>query len=1492
MTPELRRYFDAQQKDLEKFNDEQRQKNRPQMSSLTQWLIRQVRLKKQTQFALQILELQLSNSELYKKSNLIDYLHICIDSSPIKTGSPQLYDLLMLHVSNQRQLSLHLNAMGFSGRLKFYEELYPCKDADRADYKMRQNLAINYLKYSLAQARTVDTINYFVSKMIEYFAKYPLSIPELREVVIPLLKHDHLRGDLVPLMVKLHEGVLLSMPKPVEKRAQVVENINYVLMQLGIDYKQGFEFTTKTPRSIKKHAYANWWLYAVSAECAHPELMVSYMLDRLTEMPSQLNEVIGGKHLLHHWLEAGAVDAIVEILKRSRKYQQHLKSAHSEYGFDFELKQVMQLEALLEISAESSPHLAKSYGKIFECLALFFHNDDDIFEIDSVEESPVRDHRDSDDEGQDVSVDSPRKSSIHRSGNTAASPGGRKSSARRSRESQSSCYLRFNSNRRRSYVGKRPSSSTQDMPSSRTKLVFTQSEKQGSGCKRGVQSMPRGSSISQPNLKRKRESVSSLPQGGQSKPKTANVIQGVVAQPIGEAGPNAQGSKTHPRHKASVKRGRAMSGFIVQDEGERQSKKAKKASPQFSDAIREGWTPVIDKKAVVFFRGVHGENIVEDTVLKAQCDRRSSIDSSAGIAKLTRLPMPDKMRFQQVYTNTADKFDASIKSSGICGVKLPGHPFVSSSLDVEPAIQYALGKKWSGKMGMASRLDVRYNIDGTVSHQSIGRLYLIIAAVDGLSEQHAWHHVLAMYAQGAAIDYRIVGEKEVAHIQKIQQQHVALDLAVTLPNFSVEKMPEAYKDLYGLTQENYETLRQKCSVLDEPQEFLDDIYTLVKQSLMARVNRLVDQLVKFRVYPSLLSTTLTPEVNWEDDVSFCSLPLARMLHFAHLSRSHIDVIRLHSQPLDQYVVKYLSVFISQKLSSDFIQFLVHLRTVIQSSKMHQYIRLHWPFIVPVSEQLAKNDELALQAHEYILSLYKQLSTEQETIAVDAIRNNSFQYLDQAQLSALSLYIEKRLSNLFISGREQESLRILQRQLQKQFSGGELVSPKAVSGSIEVPDKTSLILASKHMVDLSSIKITGEVQSSLPIKVFFAERDCRYELLIDAIKASNLQFITDYLAHLRARAQELLQGGMKEKKVVKTLSPYLVGDIVTKLSDFNKVTPLHIAAGWRKEGAKLDLCLDSVLQQLMLFRLFNKQQFSLSAKLPNQQRLLHLLAIQGSEDCIKYILNRHAHLNASYQDHMGNTAIHYAAMHGHLLAVICLSKVSDFAILNKDLKTPLDLARLHQFKTIVDYLAPLQHFSERLQLALKASSGIASSIKEFDTASLEDSIYQIYRKKEEDQIQACANYCMSRRAPMPSMLRGGIFERNIPFLACQGNKPKLAKVLMKIGVDMNATPHRYYTDQRRQRLPLFTAVKRGFYKVVKIILHYDPMLLLAVSKEYKETCQDNFSADILSHIRTIKSSDIRRKMETICTNTYVQSREYYQEQKCPKSVLDLFEQIGV
>jgi ankyrin repeat protein len=88
-----------------------------------------------------------------------------------------------------------------------------------------------------------------------------------------------------------------------------------------------------------------------------------------------------------------------------------------------------------------------------------------------------------------------------------------------------------------------------------------------------------------------------------------------------------------------------------------------------------------------------------------------------------------------------------------------------------------------------------------------------------------------------------------------------------------------------------------------------------------------------------------------------------------------------------------------------------------------------------------------------------------------------------------------------------------------------------------------------------------------------------------------------------------------------------------------------------------------------------------------QSIMHLAAIAGREDIIRYLFDHHDDLNLHMDiDHEGHSALHLAAMHGHTTIVqLLVDRGSDIFAQSESGMSALDLAVLKEREDVIDYL---------------------------------------------------------------------------------------------------------------------------------------------------------------------------------------------------------------
>lgn len=1152
-------------------------------------------------------------------------------------------------------------------------------------------------------------------------------------------------------------------------------------------------------------SYDHWWSYAVSEQCVQSPGMILHMLHILDD----LNHLISGQHLLLVWIKLGSVNGVKALLKEAKKRKTVLSLQDGLYSFhlSYDEPNVANLDAFFEQCVSDAPALKDQYAAIYCALCQFFEDKTDLYEAVAPNAMSQPKHR-----VQQHSAEAVEPKADAEPRTTASAAGG--GFFRRA----------FSAAGTGSALWSRSGSKARYVRSTSGRYSSASSDEGGAHRKSsGGSAAPAGST---PDKKRKRDKDS-------------------------------------------------LSGFIDDSDVTTTLARKKKKQSLYLSA-NPLWQRVDKAPSVVFFRGVHGDRLPKTTDLKAPSLRGSGALYASEVEKIRQLSETDATLFQQTYTNNIDGFMRRIQSKdGLQDVRLQAHPFVSTSLEVEPAIKYALGQKWSGASGRDARLPITYGEDGSVSHKVVGRLYVIVGSVnDFIKVGNNWHHVLAMYASGAAFDYRIVGESEVAHLGTIDQKYIAAELTMEMPSFHAEHMPASYQKKFGMNEEQYIHWKRMCLAKDVDQSLVvDQVMKCVTQSAKDHVNQLVSAIVKIRYYPALNSRRLSRETQWVTEPKLIALSMARMLHFGHVSRAHISAVVEKKASLDAYTRAYLAAIRAGQVTGSFIQFLWHLsRLCLDNSGVgySQYIAKTWPEIARVLPIISSYPEIANQAKQYLQSLYCDITDEQLAWAKDIITTQQpISHLSLKQRQVLRLAIEQFMDQDDI----EVSFLMRCQQLQQ------ILVQRSVEGA-----SSSLALPTVHRVDESQVgavlEMTGVDLSTPPssrkkrLPTLSEEAEERlpltalnYANFIERIKLGDVVYVQKYLASIQQEEAELIESKEASDQIARQLTPYLVGKSVAVLSDYDQVNPLHYAAGWH-DVAAVSKHHEPILTLLMQFKLCG-HQYSVSAILPNGQRLLHMLAINGSSNTIKSVLGRYAQLNATYQDALGNTAIHLAASKGDLASVIALSKVSDFALKNKAGAFPVDCARTAEHQEVVNYLDRLHKFAGCLHRVLLAGSGMVGKIISVDTKHLEGALDAIITADLPDQKLACAAYCTNRRAPVKPWLADN-YEKNISFLACQANKRRLVRRLMRVGVDINATPHRYSRHSFQLGRPFFVAVKRGYVKLVKQMLGLDFYLLFATSGEFAESKALQQSADIIKHVERLKNLE----MKQVCLASYRDNKSDY------------------
>ncbi|KIK79738.1 hypothetical protein PAXRUDRAFT_160479, partial [Paxillus rubicundulus Ve08.2h10] len=85
--------------------------------------------------------------------------------------------------------------------------------------------------------------------------------------------------------------------------------------------------------------------------------------------------------------------------------------------------------------------------------------------------------------------------------------------------------------------------------------------------------------------------------------------------------------------------------------------------------------------------------------------------------------------------------------------------------------------------------------------------------------------------------------------------------------------------------------------------------------------------------------------------------------------------------------------------------------------------------------------------------------------------------------------------------------------------------------------------------------------------------------------------------------------------------------------------------------------------------------------------LHLACCYGHTTIVELLLRKDVNLQVAAQSKSLNTALHFASSRGHLDVVkLLIKKGAHLRVQNKDLHTPLDLARINGHDSIVAVLS--------------------------------------------------------------------------------------------------------------------------------------------------------------------------------------------------------------
>ena len=899
-----------------------------------------------------------------------------------------------------------------------------------------------------------------------------------------------------------------------------------------------------------------------------------------------------------------------------------------------------------------------------------------------------------------------------------------------------------------------------------------------------------------------------------------------------------------------------------------------------------------DQKTVVFFRGIHNQIAPPVQGLWAEActlgDRPEEVRR-----QLQTLSTPDRHLFQQVYTNDMDRFLDRVRSDeGLLGVKVSGRPFISTSTEIGPALAYALGQKWSGKAKKKQCLSITYSPEGVPSHTGVGHLYVIMMSEQHLKD-HEWHHVMAMYAGGAAINYRIVAEAEISHVAQIPKSCVAMSIPITMPDFSKPSMPPEYRERFGYQACHYQAWQALCQQSSDhavfAQQVIADMKTWIVQSLEAEIDRLIAN----RVYPCLFDERLQSEcVRWHTSPHFGHIRIARILHYMHLAREHLAAWEHAGVSLAIYLRGFSQVLHQGKIESGLIQCLLHLLALdtVVDKRVVDYYKQQIPLFGRLMDELPAAQETLLSIHHTMLQQSKHLPEEdlswaiaflmQEdpdllTITPSQRRTLLMVLLDEAHLDLaperMSQYQDALIAQQYPRGRHVDAGFSHEDPQEKSSNEQEEVA-KVLTCVAQLKSTVADGLEAATLTEQSVA--TAEVsalQQALP------EMDLltmQYQDLIAAVKRGDIVFVEAYLQKVRDGVNDLSLKGKDRATILQTFTPYVASSNVSTLGDDKEANPLHYAAGWR--DGEVVAHQPEMLDLLLRFRLLHNLSFSMSAELTNGQRLDHLLAINGASSHLKHALTRYAYYNASELDHEGLMSMHYAVSCGHLDVVRILVKTSDFARESRSGKTPYQLAEEMGApgRAIQEFLRPLDQLASTLGVVLGRSVGIAGHIIKVDTSELEAAINAIVAHGDSDQKEAAVQYCVGRRAPLPPWAKSQI-KKNIAFLACQGNRRDLVKALLALGVDLNASPNRYL-DLKRLRLPYFYVLRKGYKKMLKIMLDANPLLLFKTSGEYADTRKQTLSDDTLKVIREIPSAKKKAKTFALVHEVFLQHQEVLKE----------------
>ncbi|KIK72431.1 hypothetical protein PAXRUDRAFT_53002, partial [Paxillus rubicundulus Ve08.2h10] len=85
--------------------------------------------------------------------------------------------------------------------------------------------------------------------------------------------------------------------------------------------------------------------------------------------------------------------------------------------------------------------------------------------------------------------------------------------------------------------------------------------------------------------------------------------------------------------------------------------------------------------------------------------------------------------------------------------------------------------------------------------------------------------------------------------------------------------------------------------------------------------------------------------------------------------------------------------------------------------------------------------------------------------------------------------------------------------------------------------------------------------------------------------------------------------------------------------------------------------------------------------------LHLACYYGRTTIVELLLRKDVDLQVAAQSKLLNTALHFASSQGHIdVVTLLIKKGADPRVQNKDLHTPLDLARINGHRGVVAVLS--------------------------------------------------------------------------------------------------------------------------------------------------------------------------------------------------------------